>query len=133
MDIVRNLTVDGQFNQNIYFHIDNLFNLISKENWLKNFILWELTLFKMLGYEVNFQTYVDKELINGKVIYKLKGDNKKEIPNFLINKNENKISNNDIISAFKISGDFLEKSILNAENLEIIKSRNNLMLLFNKL
>ncbi len=133
MDIVKNLTVDGQFNKKIYYHIDNLFTLISEENWLKNFILWELTLFKILGYEINFQTYVDKELINDEVVYKLKGDNKKKIPNFLIDKNEIKISNNDMVSAFKISGDFLEKSILNAENLEIVNSRNNLMLLFNKL
>ena len=59
MKIIKTLTVENQSNENIYFLIDKLFTILRSDVWLKNFILWELELFKSLGYEIIFSEYTE--------------------------------------------------------------------------
>ena len=76
------------------------------------FIFWELNFYKSVGYDIEFKDYVNKEIeSNGNEIYYVKSS-KKFVPNFLINKNDKISDINDILYAFNLVGDFLEKTIL---------------------
>ena len=41
--------------------IDDFFNLLKKDDWIKDYIFWELELFKALGYDLQFKDLVDKK------------------------------------------------------------------------
>ena len=58
MSLIKLLTVENQENRKIYIIINDFFNLIKEENWFKNFILWELHLYKIVGYDINFNNSV---------------------------------------------------------------------------
>lgn len=122
MNLIKILTVDNQENFNIYNLIENFFNILKNDNWLVEFIFWELQVYKNLGYDINFQNYVKNVLIDGNQRFIVEST-KKIIPNFLINKDSFPITNNEIINAFKIVGDFLDKTILKPNSINYPLSR----------
>ena len=63
MNLVKVLTAESQKNQIIYSLIENFYNLLSEENWIQNYIFWELELFKILGYDLEFKELVEKKTI----------------------------------------------------------------------
>lgn len=122
MNILNILTVENQKNIEVYKLIENFFEILKDDQWLKNFIFWELEFFKIIGYDINFKNYVKKIFINNEEKF-IVDNNQKIIPNFLINKNNEKIDNKDILKGFNIVGDFLEKTILKTNNLSYPNSR----------
>jgi len=126
MNLIKILTVDNQENILIYNLIDELFVIIKNEDWLVSFIFWELKFYKIIGYDVDFSNYVKKFIENGKSKYIVES-NQKIIPNFMINGSFDNISNQDIIAGIKIVGDFLEKTILRPNNLNLPLSRNQFL------
>ena len=55
------------------------------QNWIKEYIFWELELFKLVGYDLELKKLVDKKLIGNQFQYVSKSTvEKKIIPNFLI-------------------------------------------------
>ena len=52
MHLIKILTADSQKNTDIYHLINNLYLLLNSENWIKEYIFWELYLFKILGYDL---------------------------------------------------------------------------------
>ena len=126
MNLIKILTVDNQENILIYNLIDELFVIIKNEDWLVSFIFWELKFYKIIGYDVDFSNYVKKFIENGKSKYIVES-NQKIIPNFMINGSFDNVSNQDIITGIKIVGDFLEKTILRPNNLNLPLSRNQFL------
>ena len=126
MNLIKILTVDNQENILIYNLIDELFVIIKNEDWLVSFIFWELKFYKIIGYDVDFSNYVKKFIENGKSKYIVES-NQKIVPNFMINGSFDNISNQDIIAGIKIVGDFLEKTILRPNNLNLPLSRNQFL------
>ena len=122
MNIVKVLTVDNQENKNIYLLLDNFFRILENDDWLKNYIFWELNFYRCIGYDINFKNYVQKKIINGENKYIVISSNK-VIPDFLINNEISEIKKNDIINGFKIVGEFLEKSILRPNNISFPLTR----------
>tara|TARA_B100000242_G_scaffold280192_1_gene239338 strand:+ start:1183 stop:1863 length:681 start_codon:yes stop_codon:yes gene_type:complete len=132
MQIIDILTVENQENSKIFESMDNFFEIIKSDDWLKKFIFWELNLFKNLGYEINFKNYSYVTRTNGEKRFFIKNSNK-EIPSFLVddhNKNVNKI---DLINAQNIISDFLNKSILNDDKINIPLSRQKFIDLMSSL
>ena len=127
INIIRTLSVENQKNLNIYSLLENLFILLKNKNFFKNFIYWELDLLKSFGYELNFSDHTTQIKSGNKLTYVSKSDKDKVIPNFLIEKNLNNITNNNLIIAFEIVGDFLKKSIFNDGNLSIPNERNDII------
>ena len=104
--------------------MDNFFKLLKSENWIQNYIYWELELFSLLGYDLELEKLVKKEINNNNNIeYSTQSSfEKRKVPNFLIEKNviaENK----ELLAGLKLVGDFLEKSILRPNNLSFPKNR----------
>jgi DNA repair protein RecO (recombination protein O) len=118
MHLIKILTAESQRNLDVFQIIDDFYKLIKNENWIKNYIFWELELFKILGYDLELENLVDKQIINKQIQYISKSSvEKKVVPNFLIDKNQNKVDLNNLLSGLKLVGDYLEKTILKPNNL----------------
>ena len=118
MNLVKILTAEFQKNKDIFNHLENFYLLLDKEYWIKEYIFWELELFKILGYDLEFKNIVDKEIIDDKLQYISRSlKDKKIVPNFLIEKNQNSEDIKTLLSGLKLVGDFLDKTILKPNNL----------------
>ena len=118
MHLVRMLTAESQKNENIYNLMENFYILLNKDDWIKNYIFWELELFKLLGYDLVFENLVDKKIINNKIEYISKSSiDKKIVPRFLLEKSINSEDLSTLLDGLKLVGDYLEKSILKPNNL----------------
>ena len=118
MHLIKILTAEFQKNINLYSLIENFFIILKNENWIKNYIFWELELFKVLGYHLEFENLVDKKIVGNKLQYISKSSSEKKIvPNFLINKDKNSEDLETLLDGLKIVGDYLDKTILKPNNL----------------
>ena len=126
MNLVKILTAENQKNINIYELIKDFYLLLDKDNWIKRYIFWELELFRVLGYDLELKNLVDKEVVGDKLQYISKSNtNKKIIPNFLIEKNEEPVDLTNLKKGLSLIGDYLEKTILRPNNLSQPISRLN--------
>ncbi len=124
MHLIKILTAEFQSNKNIYELIENFYILLENKNWIKKYIFWELELFKILGYDLELKKLVDKKIINNQLHYVVRSTlEKKIIPNFLIDKNDNSVDLTTLQKALKLIGDYLEKIILKPNNLNQPMSR----------
>ena len=124
MNLIKMLTAENQSNTKIFELLENLFNILKKNDWLVDFIFWELNFFKKIGYDINYKDYVINlnEYNENKYVVK---DSKKLIPNFLIDKSYEVKNSSEILEALKINGDYLDKTILKNNNLKFPKSRHD--------
>ena len=124
MSLIRLLTAESQSNIKIFNLIENFYLILSNDDWLKDYIFWELELLKTIGFDLELSNFATKELLDDKIIYVVKSKNEKKIiPNFLIDK---KIVVNDVnilLNGLKLVSDFLEKTILKPNNLNYPISR----------
>ena len=126
MNLIKILTVEGQENKNIFNLIEHLFQILKRDEWLFDYIFWELKIYKNLGYDINFSDYV-KKITDGNDIKFIVEITNKEIPNFLINKENNHVNLKEFLNGFKIVGEFLEKTILKPNNISFPNSRNDFL------
>ena len=92
--------------------------MLKKEDLIKNYIFWELELFKLIGYDLIFENLVDKKINENEIQYITKSSaEKKIIPNFLIDKKFNTENLSTLLDGLKIVGDYLDKTILKPNNL----------------
>ena len=118
MHLIKILTAEFQKNDTIYHLIENFYTLLENKNWIKDYIFWELELFKILGYDLEFENIVDKEIVDDKLQYISRSlKDKKIVPNFLIEKNQNSEDIKTLLSGLKLVGDYLDKTILKPNNL----------------
>ena len=118
MNLIKILTADFQKNEKIFKLIEDFYQILKSDYWIKNYVLWELELFKLLGYDLVFENLVEKKIIGNNTQYISKSlTNKKIIPNFLIDQNNESIDLETLLNALRIVGDFLEKTILKPNNL----------------
>jgi DNA repair protein RecO (recombination protein O) len=124
MHLVKLLTAESQANKSIYKLIENFYIILKSQNWIKNYIYWELELFKNLGFDLKFESLVDKKIIKNKPQYISKSSiEKKIVPNFLIDKDDNNDDLKILLDGLKLVGDYLEKTILKPNNLTQPMSR----------
>lgn len=124
MNLIKLLTVELQENTNIFKLINNFFELLKSENWLKQFVLWELQFLKVIGYDLELKNLVDKEIVNGEKIYFVKSNNEKKlIPNFLIDIDDHVYDDKTLLKGLKLVGDYIDKSILKPNNIAYPSSR----------
>ena len=118
ISLIKLLSAEYQKNQFLYSLIDDLFILLKNDNWIKNYIFWELELLKVVGYELKFENLVDEKMVGNELIYFSKSiTDKKIVPNFLIDKTSDIESISTLLDGLKIIGDYLDKTILKPNNL----------------
>ncbi len=124
MNLIKILTAEAQANKKVYSLIEELFNLLNDQNWLKKYIFWELELLKLLGYDLELENLVEKNLEDDKTVYFATSySEKKYVPNFLIEKDLEVTDINILLSGLKLVGDYLDKTILKPNNLNYPNSR----------
>ena len=124
MNLIKILTAEAQANKKVYSLIKELFSLLNDQNWLKKYIFWELELLKLLGYDLELENLVEKNLEGNKTVYFASSYNeKKYVPNFLIEKDLEETDINNLLSGLKLVGDYLDKTILKPNNLNYPNSR----------
>ena len=52
--ILKILLPDREVNEKIYYNFENLLNTLSDVTWINNYIFWELSLIKDLGFEYDY-------------------------------------------------------------------------------
>ena len=118
MNLIKLLTVESQENLKIFKLINDFFVILENKNWVKEYIFWELKLLKLVGYDLELNNMVNKEIINNKTTYYVQSSREKKIvPNFLVELDYDELDNNNILNGLKLVGDYLEKNILKPNNL----------------
>ena len=124
MSLVKLLTADNQSNIYIFYLINDFYNFLENKNWINKLIFWELELLKLIGYDLELKSIVTEEFIDNKKLYYVSNINeKKYIPNFLVEKNNEVVDFNQMFNGLKLITDYLEKSILKPNNISHPKSR----------
>ena len=124
MDLIKILTAEFQKNENVYQLIENFYTLLESSNWIKKYVFWELELFKLLGFDLELSNLVEEKFVdNQKKYFSKSTSQKKIIPNFLIDKNNETENLNDLFNGLKLVGDYLDKTILKPNNFTQPSSR----------
>ena len=124
INLIKILTVESQVNIEVYNLIDSLFLILKDNDWLKKYIFWELDLLKILGYDLELENFVEKDIVENKTVYYASSLNeKKYVPNFLIEKELEVDDIKTLLTGLKLVGDYLDKTILKPNNLNHPNSR----------
>ena len=124
MNLIKILTAESQYNIKIYELIDYLFYILKDSDWLKKYIFWELKLLKLLGYDLELENLVEKDVIENKTIYFASSSTeKKYVPSFLIEKNLEVNDLKTLLNGLKLVSNYLDKTILKPNNLNYPNSR----------
>ena len=125
MSLIKILTADSQSNENVYRLINDFYKILSETDWLKKYVFWELELLSVLGFNLDLKQMVNKEIIDNKTVYVAKSATEKKIvPNFLINNDENLINSKELLYGLKLVGDFMDKTIFKLNNVNYPLSRS---------
>ena len=123
-NLIKILTAESQANSKIYELIENLFFILKDNEWLKKYIFWELELLKFLGYDLELENLVEKDIVKDKTVYYARSSlEKKYVPNFLIEKDSMVNDVDTLLSGLKLVGDYLDKTVLKPNNLNYPNSR----------
>ncbi len=118
LNLIKLLTVESQENSKIYNLINDFFLILKNNNWIKDYIFWELKLLKLIGYDLELNNIVNKKITNNKVTYYVQSSReKKVVPNFLVDNTNDELDNKTLLNGLKLVGDYLEKNILKPNNL----------------
>ena len=124
INLIKILTAESQVNIKVYNLLDHLFLILTNYDWLKKYIFWELDLLKILGYDLELENFVEKDIVENKTIYYASSSNeKKYVPNFLIEKELEVDDVKTLLTGLKLVGDYLDKTILKPNNLNYPNSR----------
>ena len=126
MHLIKLLTAEAQSNKEIFKLIDKFFEILTYDNWIQKYIFWELELLKLLGYDLELKNMVEKEIVDSEINYFVKSSTeKKSIPNFLIDESNPDVNLKNLLKGLKLVSDYLEKSILKPNNLNLPTSRTH--------
>jgi DNA repair protein RecO (recombination protein O) len=126
MHLIKLLTAEAQSNNEIFNLIDDFFTILNSEYWIKDYIFWELELLKLLGYDLELKNIVEKEIIDDQTNYYVRSSiEKKIVPNFLIDDSNKDTDIKNLLKGLKLVSDYLEKSILKPNNINLPSSRTH--------
>ena len=121
--MLKVLLPENQKYKNFYSSLSNFFNSLNKKNWLINYLFWEINLITNLGF--GFQSNIKAPSdTNINKIYNLKIDDiEYKIPDFLISKKVDQVSNNELYQGLVFCRTLMENKFFNPNNLKFPKSR----------
>ena len=123
-NLIKILTAESQVNIKVYKLIDSFFLILKDNDWLKKYIFWELELLKLLGYDLELESLVTKDIVkNENVYYAISSTEKKYVPKFLIEKDLEVNDIKTLLNGLRLVGDYLDKTILKPNNLNYPNSR----------
>jgi len=131
MNLIKLLTVELQENFKIFDAIEHFFINLNNENWTKKYVFWELKILKYIGYDIDLKKIINSEIIRNEKKYYLKSStNKKYIPNFLIDEDDKRIDNDNLLKGLNLVGDYMNKNIFKPNNINYPNARLEFINLF---
>ncbi len=131
MNLIKLLTVELQENFKIFDAIEHFFINLNNENWTKKYVFWELKILKYIGYDIDLKKIINSEIIKNEKKYYLKSStNKKYIPNFLIDEDDKRIDNDNLLKGLNLVGDYMNKNIFKPNNINYPNARLEFINLF---
>ena len=125
MNLIKILTAESQSNLKIYQLINDFYNFLPEDEWLRNYIFWELKLLSTIGYNLDLNSIVTKKIVNKNILYLAESSSEKKIvPNFLIEKNKSVKDLDTLLEGLKLVSDYMDKTILKPNNLNLPISRS---------
>ena len=127
--ILKILLPERQINKKIYLSFNKLVDQFNYENWIKLYILWELSLIKELGFEIDFFSKKNLDIHdNGSI----KINNRYfKIPKLLLKQNKKNILKYEIKEALTFSKNLLIENFITPNRLRLPLSRNILEKYYN--
>jgi DNA repair protein RecO (recombination protein O) len=113
--ILKILLPDREVNEKIYYNFENLLNTLSDVTWINNYIFWELSLIKDLGFEYDYINKTNNILINEQSI---------KIPKILNEKKMTKLDKNEIMEALIFNKNLFIENFITPNKLKLPLSRN---------
>lgn len=113
--ILKILLPDREVNEKIYYNFENLLNTLSDVTWINNYIFWELSLIKDLGFEYDYINKTNNILINEQSI---------KIPKILNEKKMTKLDKNEIMEALIFNKNLFIENFIAPNKLKLPLSRN---------
>jgi len=127
--ILKILLPERQINKKIYNLFEKLINQLNNDNWIKSYILWELSLIKELGFEINI---FDRKRLNNRFNNIIEINSKNlTIPNILLEQKKKNISHAEIKEALIFNKNLLMNNFIEPYNLRFPLSRNILEKYYN--
>ena len=122
--ILNLLLPDSQPYKNLFFSVENFLKELNQENWVSNYVYWELNLIKELGFDPYLEQFAKNldDTSNHKIF---EIDNiKYQIPVFLLKqKNNEAIDNKNISIALSFTRNLLSNKFFIPNNLIFPKAR----------
>ena len=82
MNLIKLLTAESQVNIKIFDLINDFYQILLDNEWIKKYIFWELNLLTNLGYNLDLKSIANKKVINNQILYVVETTyEKKVIPN----------------------------------------------------
>ena len=127
--ILKILLPERQINKKIYLSFNKLVDQFNYENWIKLYILWELSLIKELGFEIDFFSKKNLDIHDNSSI---KINNRYfKIPKLLLKQNKKNILKSEIKEALTFSKNLLIENFITPNRLRLPLSRNILEKYYN--
>ena len=124
--ILKILLPERQINKKIYQSFDKMILKFNDTDWIKFYILWELSLIKELGFEIDF--FNKNNVINRDV--QINNKNFK-IPQLLFGKSISKLSKIEIKEALEFNKNIIMENFIIPNRLKLPLSRNILEKYYN--
>ena len=125
MSAILNLLLpESQPYKNLYTSLNNLLNNFENSDWIVNYIYWELTLLKELGFDPFLEQFISDEIQTSR-FKSIEIDNiKYQVPIFLLTKKKIDIlENKEISTALTFTRNILTNKFFYPNNLSFPKSR----------
>ena len=120
--ILKILLPERQLNKKIYNSFENLLNNFNSDHWIRLYILWELSLVKELGFEINLS---DKKSSLNTNNYTVGINNRTfKIPKLLLEHKIKNISKNEITEALIFNKNLLLQNFILPNRIKLPLSRN---------
>ena len=120
---------EHQINKKIYNSFENLLNKLSSNNWIKLYILWELSLVKELGFEINLPDIKNSSNVPN---YTFSINNSTyKIPKLLFEQSNENATKAEIIEALAFNKNLLLENFIFPNKIRFPASRNILEKYFN--
>lgn len=128
LNLLKIVLPEMQSYKSIYFLFSEfLKKLKSNDNWIFDYISWEINLFKEIGFDMNLKsnlTSINSENNSTSIVVI---DNEKiYVPSFIIENKFKNVTNKSIYQALKLLGKYFEKKIIIPNNLNYPLSRKTL-------
>ena len=127
--ILKILLPERQINKRIYLSFEKLIDQFNYDNWIKLYILWELSLIKELGFEIDFFGKKNTNIHDNSTIEI--NDRYLKIPKLLLEQNNKNISKDEIKEALTFNKNLLIENFILPNRLRLPLSRNILEKYYN--